>query len=454
MTKRIRSAAALLALGGIAAATLVGCSSDDSSGSTDGKVTIQIGDRPSADRPEDQKYFDERVAAFEEANPNIDLDPVETGYDATTFQALAAGGSLPDVMSVPLTEPQGLIKRGQAADITDALKSEGIYDSLNPTVRKLTEDSSGNVYAIPTNAYSFGLVYNRDLFTKAGLDPDNPPKTWDEVRDAAKAIKAATGAAGFSVLSTNNTGGWQFTGITYSYGGTVENEDGSEATFDDTPSKDALKTIQEMRWQDGTLPENALYDVQSQAQDFAAGKIGMVIGASDYYYTAVQNLKLPAESFGIGGMPQNGGTNGTLSGGTVQIVNPNATDAEKDAAVKWVDFFYLERYLDQDTAVSDAKASNEAGSVTGLPGLPVVNSDEYDQYFDWIKDYINVPTSNFTPYRDASSDIPVVPEPVNNAQEVYGALDTVVQTVLTDQNADVSGLLSQAQTDVQSRLGR
>ncbi|MDR6168222.1 hypothetical protein CBF90_00290 [Microbacterium sp. AISO3] len=453
MTKRFRSVAAAIAIGGLSVAALAGCSSD-AAAPADGTVTIEIGDRPTADRPEDRAYFDERVAAFEKANPDIDLQPVETGYDASTFQALAAGGSLPDVMSVPLTEPQGLIKRNQAADITDALESEGLLDALNPTILALTKNSDDRVFAIPTNAYSFGLVYNRDLFAQAGLDPENPPKTWDEVREAAKKISDATDAAGFSVLTTANTGGWQFTGMTYSFGGTVENEDGSKATFDDAPSTDALELLQTMRWDDGTLPENTLYDVQSQGQDFAAGKIGMILGASDSYYNVVQNLKLPAEQFGIGGMPQSGGTQGTLSGGTVQIVNPNASDAEKTAAVKWVEFFYLQRFLDEDTAVEDARASSEAGSVTGLPGLPVVNADQYSEYFTWIADYINVPSANFTPYLEASADIPIVPEPVNNAQEVYGALDTVVQTVLTDKGADIPALLSTAQSDVQSRLSR
>jgi ABC-type glycerol-3-phosphate transport system substrate-binding protein len=209
-----------------------------------------------------------------------------------------------------------------------------------------------------------------------------------------------------------------------------------------------------MRWKDGTMPGNTLYDIPTQGQDFAAGKIGMIIGASDSYYNIVQNLKLPAENFGIGGMPQLKGAEGTLGGGTVQIVNPKASAEQQAAAVKWVKFFYLQRFLDETTAVDDAKASNEAGSVTGLPGLPVVNSDQYSAYFDWIKQYINVPSANFTPYLDASASIPVVAEPVNNAQEVYGALDTVVQTVLTDQNADIPSLLSTAQTDVQSRLGR
>lgn len=452
MTGRIRAAAAVLVIGGIAVAA-AGCS-PQSSESADGKTTIEVGDRPSADRPEDRKYFDERVSAFEEANPDIDVKAVETAYDPTTFQALAAGGSLPDVLSVPLTEPQGLIKRGQAADLTDTLKSEGLLDSLNPAILKLASDADGKAYGVPTNAYSFGLVYNRALFTAAGLDPDAPPTTWDEVRTAAQQITAKTGAAGFSVLTTANTGGWQFTGMTYSFGGTVENADGTKATFDDTPSADALALLQTMQFEDGTLPANTLYDADSQGQDFAAGKIGMIIGASDRYYGVVQNLKLPAEDFGIGGMPQDGGSNGTLSGGSVQIVNPNATDAERTAAVKWISFLYLQRYFDQDTAVADAKASNEAGSVTGLPGLAVVNEDAYDTYFDWIADYINVPSANFTPYLDASAEIPVVAEPVNNAQEVYGALDTVIQTVLTDRNADIDSLLSQASTDVQGRLTR
>ena len=165
MTGRIRAAAAVLVIGGIAVAA-AGCS-PQSSESADGKTTIEVGDRPSADRPEDRKYFDERVSAFEEANPDIDVKAVETAYDPTTFQALAAGGSLPDVLSVPLTEPQGLIKRGQAADLTDTLKSEGLLDSLNPAILKLASDADGKAYGVPTNAYSFGLVYNRALFTAA-----------------------------------------------------------------------------------------------------------------------------------------------------------------------------------------------------------------------------------------------------------------------------------------------
>ncbi|KEP72390.1 hypothetical protein HR12_45710, partial [Microbacterium sp. SUBG005] len=97
------------------------------------------------------------------------------------------------------------------------------------------------------------------------------------------------------------TGGWQFTGMTYSFGGTVENEDGSEATFADTPPPRRCSWSATCGGKTGTMPENTLYDIPTQGQDFAAGKIGMIIGASDSYYNIVQNLKLPAEDFGIGG---------------------------------------------------------------------------------------------------------------------------------------------------------
>ncbi|WFR68645.1 extracellular solute-binding protein [Curtobacterium flaccumfaciens] len=80
----------------------------------------------------------------------------------------------PDVLSVAFTEAKSLIANKQAADLTDAIESTGVDDIMGSTTKKLVSDDDGHVYAIPTTAYSIGLVYNRDLFTKAGLDPDDP----------------------------------------------------------------------------------------------------------------------------------------------------------------------------------------------------------------------------------------------------------------------------------------
>lgn len=451
--KPSRKAALAVVSGAAVLAALVGCSS--SPGSDDsGKVTITIGDRPAASAADNRAYYDKQVKAFEKANPDITLKPSETVWDATTFQALVAGGNLPDALSVPFTEPQGLIARKQIADLTDALKQTKLGQQLNPTVLKVAQDGGGHTYAVPTSAYSVGLIYNRDLFTKAGLDPDKPPTTWDEVRADAKRIAEKTGAIGYAQLSTKGQGGWMFTTQTYSFGGSVENAAGTKTTFDAQPSKDALQALHDMRWTDQSMGTTTLYDLDSMAQGFAAGKIGMFMSAPDQYSASVVTNGMDPKNLGVGGLPQSGGEHGTLSGGSVEVVNPNATERQKVAALKWIQFFYLNKYQDRSTAIAQAKAQAADKQPVGIPGLPVMSAAQQAKYDGWIKPYVNVPVSNFDPYVKVAADQKIIPEPPAQAQEVYAALDPVVQAVLSDQNADIPSLLSTASAAVQAKLGR
>jgi ABC-type glycerol-3-phosphate transport system substrate-binding protein len=438
-------------------AGLVACSSaPSSSGGTGGggQVTITVGDRPSSSDPANRAQFDKKVADFEKANPDIKLDPVETIWEATTFQAQAAGGQLPDVLSVPFTEPQGMIARKQVADLTKALQDDGLLKELNPNVLKIGQDQAGNVYAIPTAAYSIGLIYNRDLFTKAGLDPDKPPATWDEVRADAKKIAAATGQAGYAQMTTTNTGGWMFTTQTYAFGGSIENSDGTKATFDDAPSRAALQVLHDMKWVDKSMGQAVLYDYDGIQKAFAAGKIGMYMGAPDMYRSVVVTNGLKPSAFGIGPLPQQGGDHGTLTGGSVQVVGTSTTDAEKAAAIKWIKFAYLNKYVNQDAAVTSAKNGVAAKQPVGVPGLPVIAADQYATYQSWIKPYVNVPLENFAPYTSVAAEQKIIPEPPVKAQEVYAALDPVVQTVLGNAKADIPALLSKAAATVNAKLGR
>jgi multiple sugar transport system substrate-binding protein len=451
-----RRARALTALGLAAAvsASLVACSAGSDTSSGDQKVTITVADRPGVSQPATRKLYDTQVAAFEKANPNITLKTSETIYDATTFAALLAGGNLPATLSVPFTESKSLIANGQVADLTSALSTAKMTDRLSKTTLSVVQDSAGKIYGVPVGAYSIGLAYNRALFTKAGLDPDKPPTTWDDVRADAKKITDATGVPGFETLGTKNQGGWIFSAMTYSYGGTIENAKGTKTTFDAAPSKAVLKNLQAMRWDDGSMGPNGLYDLDSMSQDFAAGKVGMWIAAPDVYNTAITNNKMNKADFGEGPMPQADGTNGTLAGGTIEIVSPKTTDAQRLAAVKWINWYYLRQYEEKSQAITVADAATASGTPVGLPGLSVVSDSTNAQYLEWIKDKVNVPVSNFDPYISTTADIPIQPEPVNKGQEVYAALDPVIQAVLTDKNANIDKLLSDAASSIDSQLGR
>ncbi|MET9987960.1 extracellular solute-binding protein [Streptomyces mutabilis] len=444
-------------VGGLALVlTLAGCSgSDDAGVSSDGSVTITVGDRPGKDQAAARAVYDRRVADFEKANPTIDLRPVEKVWDAQTFQANVAGGTLPDVLKVPFTEIQTLIGRRQVADISDQLEESGLGDKLNPQTLKVAQ-KSGRSYGVPVLPYAVGMVYNRDLFTEAGLDPDKPPTTWDEVRAAAKAITRETGKAGYAQMTTENNGGWMLTAQSYSRGGSIESADGSKAVFDDAAMRDTLTTLQQMRWQDRSMGSNFLYNMNDIAKDFAAGEIGMFLSVpSAAYQAAVINYKYPAKSLGIAAVPQGpGSTNEVLSGGSVEIVSPKASDAQKAAAVKWIQYSDLGRYTDRKTALADAAASAKDGAPVGIPRLSPIEPKAFKEYESWIADYVNVPVDNFAGYTSSLDTVKLKTEPVNNAQEVYGVLDTVLQKVLTRRETDVADVLSDAVATVDTKLAR
>ena len=72
-------------------------------------VTITIGDRPTPDKPNDLKAFNQKIADFTAKNPNITVKSTETSWQAQTFQAQVAGGTLPTVMNISFTEPANMI---------------------------------------------------------------------------------------------------------------------------------------------------------------------------------------------------------------------------------------------------------------------------------------------------------------------------------------------------------
>lgn len=459
MKKITRSVLGALIPPTLIALALTGCTPDAAepapSFDPDAPVTISVSNQPPDTQPAQLASFQKLLADFQEEYPNITVEGNEMGWDPATFQAQLAGDQLPTVMIVPLTEPQGLIARGQVADITAELEEVGLKDKLNPAALPIAQDGDGNIYGVPVDAYALGLVYNRDLFEKAGLDPDAPPTTWEEVREAAKTITDETGAVGYGQMTTGGQGGWTLTAMSYSAGGTVQSPDGSEITFTDPPqaTQTQLELLHDMRWEDESMGSQFVYDQAGVLQDFAAGKIGMVMGAPVSYSFVTQLFGMDGELFGLGSMPQGDEEGGSLSGGALQVVMPNASPAERLAAAKFIEF-RLRYYMEEDAAIDYAKSLVETGQAVGLPGLSPLKPEFQEQYLEWVKDFINVPLDHFAGYSDTINTITLTPEPAKEAQQVYAALDPVLQAVLTQEDADIPTLLDDAKSDIETLLSR
>jgi ABC-type glycerol-3-phosphate transport system substrate-binding protein len=181
----------------------------------------------------------------------------------------------------------------------------------------------------------------------------------------------------------------------------------------------------------------------------------MFTGGSDLYTTMVQNDNLTPADYGLTTIPLASDPNaGVLGGGTLVAVNVSTTEDQRDAAVDWIDFYYMNKLNTQDGAVADAKALTANKQPVGVPALPIFDKATYDQSQVWIKDYINVPVAQATPFTSHIFSQPLINEPTANTQDLYAALDPVVQAVLTDKNADIDALLGAANTQVQAILDK
>ncbi|HMG43902.1 MAG TPA: extracellular solute-binding protein [Acidimicrobiales bacterium] len=420
----------------------------------DEPVTINVSNLPPETEASVREAFMTRVEEFEDANPNITIEPEEWEWEQSTFGAQLAGNTLPTTFEIPFTYGQTLISRGQLADITAEVNDLPYAADFNPSVLDVIQDADDNIYGVPSAAYGMGLHYNRALFEEAGLDPDAPPTSWDEVREYAKTISEETGQAGYMQMTQDNTGGWVLTTHTYALGGRVEDGEGDEvtATLDNDGTREALETLQAMRWEDDSLGDNFLFDWAGINQEFAAGKIGMYLQGSDAYNSLVTENNVNPDDYGLTVIPLEGDASGVLGGGTIVGVKPDASAIERAAAVKWIDFFYMSKLTDETSAVADAEAVAGSDAPLGTPVLPVFDEATLAEQDGWIADYVNVPLDQMTGFKDNILSQELVAEPPAVGQELYAELDVVVQAILTDENADIDALLETANENVQALI--
>ena len=428
-------------------ASLAACSADG--GSSSGKTEIRVATFPPGADAAAYEAFAAQEKQFEKLNPTIDVIGVEYEWEGPTFAVQLAAGSLPDVFTVPFTDSQTLLQNGQLADVTKEIADLGYTDKFNPIILDAVRDGD-KLYGFPRQAYALGLQYNRQLFEAAGLDPDVPPTTWEEVRADAKAISEKTGKAGFATMTQNNTGGWQLTAQSAARGGFMQTDGKSSINNDGV--KKTLQFFHDLRWEDNSMGSNFLLDWGSINQEFAAGNIGMYTSGSDLYTALTRDFSLDPAVYGLTTIPMDGPDAKVLGGGDIAVLPSSIDDTTKAAAIKWIDWYYMQKLLNKDAAALDAKTLAESGQAVGTPVLPVLDQATYEDQQSWIEPYVNIPREQMTGFFDGIFSQTPVAEPTLHTQEIYALLDAVVHKVLTDENADIDALLTQADKDAQALI--
>ena len=211
-----------------------------------------------------------------------------------------------------------------------------------PAVVGYYTDTQGNMLSFPFNSSTPVLYYNKDLFKKAGLDPNSPPKTWPEVGAAAAKLQAAGVPCGFtsewpSWINIENLSAWHNVPIA-----TQANGFGGFNTELKINGPVQVKHLAQLaEWQ-----KTKLFDyggrVNSAEPKFNASECGMILASSATRLTIITNLK---SEVGIAMMPYWPDVKGTpqnsiIGGATLWVLKGQKAEDYKGVA-KF--FSYLSR---------------------------------------------------------------------------------------------------------------
>jgi len=204
--------------------------------------------------------MNEIVAKFNEEHPNIQVENVFQPYAdmMTLLQTSIAGGSVPDVAAVDLIFLPQLVATGGVEALDDLITNDASVnvDDFYPRLAQY-DVIDGKRYALPVSTNNMQLIWNKDLFAKAGLDPATPPKTWSELQAMAeKCQDPANGVVGFEYYTQPVGEGitWQFQVWLWAAGGQFLNEDNSKAAFNTPEGLKALTYVSDMLKGKGSQP--------------------------------------------------------------------------------------------------------------------------------------------------------------------------------------------------------
>ena len=223
----------------------------------------------------------EMLDTFAKANPLIKVEgvPVPAAEVMSRVQADVVAGQGPDLAQLGFVElDYAAANFGVRAleDMVPAAELKAHFDGIFPNGLELGR-LNGKTYGL---AYVFStpvLFYNADLFKAAGLNPDAPPKTWEEVKSAAVAINKASGKAGLITgIFGPSAYDWLFQGVVLSNGGRVLSKDRKTLTFGEKEAIGAVEMLRSIA-DTGAMPN---LPVNTAIETMASGNAGMYLQTS------------------------------------------------------------------------------------------------------------------------------------------------------------------------------
>jgi ABC-type glycerol-3-phosphate transport system substrate-binding protein len=217
----------------------------------------------------------EKLAAdFQKANPGITIKMEVTTSNGLPQRILTAlqSGAAPDLIEVQHPWVQGYAQSDLVQPLDDVIQDKDDYNKAS--INYDTYD--GKLYGIPYRIECVGVLYNLADFKNAGLDPANPPQTWDQWMDAAKKMTSG-GKFGMAITGGGEVGNTitRLLPLIWMNGGDIISGNGKSAVINSPEAVAAVKFYTDF-YRNKYSPDSTLQnDGIANRQLFIAGKVSM-----------------------------------------------------------------------------------------------------------------------------------------------------------------------------------
>ncbi|MFE9437904.1 extracellular solute-binding protein [Streptomyces sp. NPDC006602] len=325
---------------GIAATALVAslalaataCGGSDGGDSADGPVTITWWDTSNATN--EAPTYQALIKDFEAANKDVKVKYVNVPFDQAQnkFDTAAGSKGAPDILRSEVGWTPAFAKKGffLPLDGTEALADES---SFQPNLIEQAK-YDGKTYGVPLVTDTLALVYNKELFEKAGVQA---PKTWDDLKKAAATVKAKTGVDGY----WGSTQAYYAQTFLHGEGTDTVDAAAKKVTVASAPAKKGYETWLSLFDGKGLHKADTTADAYAHIQEaFVSGKVASIIQGpweitNFYKGTAFKDKN----NLGIATVPAGStGKAGAPTGGHNLSVYAGSDSAHQKAALKFVNF--------------------------------------------------------------------------------------------------------------------
>ena len=284
------------------------------------------------------KIVDGMVADFEKSDPDIKVNAIYAGnYNDARIKALAALKSgepaqLSVMFSIDIYE---LIEQDAIVafdDIVTTAEDKKWLDSFYPSLME-NGRTKGKTWGIPFQRSTIVMYYNKDAFRAAGLDPEKPPATWDELVAAGKKLTKSDGSQWGMMIPSTGYPYWMFGALTMQNDQVLMSGAGNETYFDAPATVEALQFWKDLGAKHKVMPDGTI-EWGTLRQNFLEGKTAIMWHSTGNLTTVKNNASF---DFGIAMLPANE-RRGTPTGGGNFYIFKDTSPEERTAAMKLIKF--------------------------------------------------------------------------------------------------------------------